>query len=148
MGLIKRHKGLAIVGGLALIFLIIMFIIFARIAFGSGKTEYGDRLKGIPKITSKDQSEIVEKIKEKDEVEDVKIRKQGKIIYTTIYYKEDTSTKKAKEIAAETLEFYEKEIISSYDFGYFLIETTEEEEGYKIAGTKHPDNEEIAWTKG
>jgi len=41
MNLIKRHKGLAIVGGLTLILIIVMFAIFAKMIFSNGESEYG-----------------------------------------------------------------------------------------------------------
>ena len=58
MNLIRRHKGLAIVGCLALVLLIIMFIIFARMIFTSNNGEYGNRLNGLIKV---DKS-IIEKV--------------------------------------------------------------------------------------
>ena len=62
MELIKRHKGLAIVGSLALILLIIIFAIFARMIFSSGDSEYGDRLKNITKVEKNAIKEAAERI--------------------------------------------------------------------------------------
>ena len=156
MDLIKRHKGLAIVGGLSLILLIIIFAIFARMLFSTGTTEYGHRLDNIVDIDKKVFNEIIEETKELTEVEDITIRTQGKIIYTTIKFKEGTKLDKAKEIANNTLSKYDEEIIECYDFSYFLkenIKTTDKDSeenkktGFTVAGTKHPKNEKISWTK-
>lgn len=159
MNLIKRHKGLAIVGGLTLVLVIIMFAIFARVIFSTGKTEYGDRLNGIEKINQKTTKEIIEETKELEQVEDLTIRTQGKIIYTTIIFKEGTKLSKAKEIANNTLEKYDDEIKKDYDFGFFLKENIKEPEdkednkkeevktGFVVAGTKHPETKSISWTK-
>ena len=154
MNLIKRHKGLALIGSLTLILLVIMFIIFARMIFTTGDSEYGTRLKGIVKIDKSTTKEIINETEELDEVEEITIRTQGKIIYTTIIFKEGTNLDKAKEIASNTLSKYDEKVIKYYDFGYFLkeeIETSEDEEdektGFTIAGTKHPDVESISWTK-
>lgn len=155
MNLIKRHKGLAIVGGLTLILIIVLFAISARMIFSTGETEYGDRLKGAVKIDKNITKEIIEETKENEVVEDIKIRTQGKIIYTTIKFKEGTNLDSAKEIANNILSKYEENVIGYYDFGFFLKEIvsepeTEEEEpkqGFTIAGTKHPDTEKISWTK-
>ena len=152
MELIKRHKGLAIVGTLALILLIIMFAIFARMIFSSGDSEYGDRLKNIVKVEKSVLTENKEKIEEYEEVEEASIRVQGKIIYTTIIFTENTKKDRAKEIAKSTIEYYDEEIIKDYDFEYFLtqnIEVAEDEEdqSYTIIGTKHPDIDYISWTK-
>ena len=104
MNILKRHKNLAIVGGLTLILVIILFIISGRMIFLTGESEYGQRLNGLVKIEKSLTNEIIEEVKEKQEVEDAKIRIQGKIIYTTIYYKKGTKVNTAKDIAAKTLE--------------------------------------------
>ena len=156
MNLIKRHKGLAIVLALTLILVIIMFIICARMIFSTGETEYGNRLEGLVKIDKSVTQEIIEETKKLEQVEDITIRTQGKIVYTTITYKEGTKVSKAKVIAEETLSKYSEEVLASYDFGYFLKENVEKQEetddkeekkGFTVAGTKHPEKEKISWTK-
>lgn len=152
MNLIKRHKGLATVGGLALILIIIIFAIFARMIFSTGDSEYGHRLDNIVKIDNNTTKEIIEEVKENDIVENITIRTQGKIIYTTIEFKEGTNSNKAKEIASNTLTKYDEDVIECYDFGFFLKEKItqsedEEKQGFLIAGTKHPSTEKISWTK-
>ena len=140
MNLIRRHKGLAIVGCLALVLLIIMFIIFARMIFTSNNGEYGNRLNGLIKV---DKS-IIEKV--------TTVRTQGKIIYTTIIFKENVKKDKAKEIANNTLKEYTDEIKKAYDFEFFITQNIKVEEGqedksYTVAGAKHPDMDHITWTK-
>ena len=154
MNIIKRHKGLAIVGGLTLILLIVMFAILSKILFSNGDSVYGQRLKGITKLDKSITKDIINTTKELENVEDIEIRTQGKIIYTTITFTEGTSLDKAKEIASETLTKYEEKITADYDFGYLLKEnlednkeTEEVEKGFVSAGTKHPDNDKISWTK-
>lgn len=152
MELIKRHKGLAIVGGLSLILLIILFIIFARMIFSSGKGEYGDRLNGLVKIDKADTEKLIDEIKAYDEVNDIKVRTQGKIIYMTITYGDNVSKDKAKEIADKTFGYYNEEVVGYYDFEYFLTQKKEVAEGeedtsFTIAGTKHPNNDHISWTR-
>ena len=151
MELIKRHKGLAIVGGLALILLIIMFAIFARMIFSNGESEYGDRLKNVVELDKEITNKVIEEIKSLDEVADITVRTQGKIVYTTLTFTESTSKDKAKEIATKTLTYYDEEITNCYDFEYLLtqkIEESEEEKTpYTIAGTKHPDIDYISWTR-
>ena len=152
MKLLKRHKGLAIIGGLTLVLLIVIFAIFSRMLFSTGKGEYGDRLKNIVNIPKDVTSKVVNEIKEKDEVEDITVRTQGKIVYTKIVFTENTSKDKAKEIASKTLEYYDEDITECYDFEFFLTQKEKlDDEGndkaYTIAGTKHPDKEKISWTK-
>ena len=152
MKLLKRHKGLAIIGGLTLILMIIIFAIFSRMIFSTGKGEYGDRLKGIKAIPKDVTNKVVEETKELDQVENIKIRIQGKIVYTIITFTKDTSKDKAKEIAAKTLEYYDEETITSYDFEFLLTQEEQldddgNDKSYVIAGTKHPEKENISWTR-
>jgi len=152
MNLLKRHKGLAVVCLLTLILLIIIFAIFSRMIFSSTNSEYGDRLNGMVKIDKKITNKILDETKKIKEVEDITIRTQGKIVYTTITFTESTTKKKAKEIANKTLTYYDEEITSYYDFEYILtqnieIKEDEEDKSFTIAGTKHPDLNSISWTK-
>ncbi len=153
MNVIKRHKGLAIVGGLTLILLIILFIIFSRMIFSTGKGEYGDRLKGITEVKSSLLNEVKESLEGQDQVEKASVRVQGRIIYTTFYVTGNTNKDKAKEIASKSLEKYSEEIIKDYDFEFLIhqnleVKEDEEDKSFTIAGTKHPEKEKISWTRG
>ena len=152
MNLIRRHKGLAIVGCLALVLLIIMFIIFARMIFTSNNGEYGNRLNGLIKVDKSIIEKVTNDTKKMDEVEDITVRTQGKIIYTTIIFKENVKKDKAKEIANNTLKEYTDERKKAYDFEFFITQNIKVEEGqedksYTVAGAKHPDMDHITWTK-
>lgn len=152
MKVLKRHMGLAIIGGLTLILLIVMFAIFSRMIFSTGKGEYGDRLKGLKEIPKTVTDEVISETKELDEVEKITIRTQGKIVYTIITFTKDTSKDTAKEIATKTLEHYDEEYLEMYDFEFLLTQEEQlDDEGndksYTIAGTKHPEKEKISWTR-
>lgn len=154
MNVIRRHKWLAIISSLTLILIIIMFAIFSKMIFSNGDSEYGERLSGIIKVDKNITKEIIKETKENENVEDIEIRTQGKIIYMTIEFKAGTKLETAKEIAQKTITKYDQEITNYYDFGYFLKEnivddkeTDEIEKGFISTGTKHPDNDKISWTK-
>ena len=152
MDLIKRHKGLAIVGGLSLILLLIIIIIFSRMIFSKNKSEYGDRLKNLVKIENKVFEEVKKDASKEAGVKKVTIRTQGKIVYTTITVDEKMPKDKAKEIAKKTLEKYSEKEIENYDFCFFItqekvLDKEENDISYTISGTKIPDKEEISWTK-
>lgn len=153
MNLIRRHKGLALVLGLTLILVIIIFIIFSNMIFTSGDSVYGNRLEGIAKVDKNALNSIVDAVEELEEVEKAEIRIQGKIIYTTITYVDGADLDDAKDIASNTLGSYKEDVLDDYDFGFFLKEnvvddeeTEEKEAGFIVAGTKHPENESISWT--
>ena len=152
MNLIRRHKGLAIIGGLTLILIVVLFAIFSRMIFSTGKGEYGDRLKNIVNISKDTIKKVIDETKELDEVEDITIRTQGKIVYTTITFTESTGKDRAKEIASKTLEYYSEEEIECYDFEYFLtqkemLDDEGNDKAYVVVGTKHPEKDNISWTR-
>lgn len=152
MNLIKRHKGLAIVLGLSLILIIIMFLIFARMIFSTGDSEYGQRLNNLTKLDNKKMDEVASSVLAEDGVKDTDIRVQGRIVYMTIIFNEGTKLDKAKEIANSTISKYEDDVIEDYDFCFFLKEDVDnsddtEKVGFVVAGTKHPTIDYISWTK-
>lgn len=150
MKVIKKYKELFIIGGLLLILLIIMVLIFGRMFVKTSSSTYGNRLKGISNISSKDNKKVTDKLKEFEEVDNAEIRIQGKIIYIHINYKKGTSIDKAKEIANGVPSLYSEKIIKDYDLGLFLIENEDDDKETKeflIAGTKHPDMESISYTR-
>ena len=144
----KKNKGLATIVGLAIILFIILLIITLELLLGGSSNKYGDRLDGIDKVKIEDKTynEVKEEVQNTDLVTDVSIRLQGKIVYTTIVLKDDTSVDKAKEIASNTLDNYSKEELSFYDFSFFL-EWKGEEKDTVITGNKHHNLETITWVK-
>ena len=80
MEILKRHKGLAIVGGLAFILLILLIIICSKMFLSKNGGVYGNRLNNIEKISDGEIKKVTNAIEEKEEVSSVNIRIQGKII--------------------------------------------------------------------
>lgn len=150
--LIEKHKSLFIVGSFALILLIVMIIACLKMFIFSSSDKYGHRLDGIEDvvISSDTYKKVKDSIKENTEVEDVSVRLQGKIVYTTITYTKETSIDKAKEIATASLKNYSSEEIAYYDYSFILtqdFEETDEEKHFIVMGYKHPEIETIGWTK-
>ena len=86
---IKNNKGFTIVILLTLVLIIILTIIFISLLKGNSSNKYGNRLDGIDdvKISKEEYDSVKEEITNTDLVEDVSIRLQGKIVYTTIILK-------------------------------------------------------------
>ena len=99
MEILKRHKGLTIVGGLAFILLILLIIICSKMFLSKNGGVYGNRLNNIEKISDGEIKKVTNAIEEKEEVSSVNIRIQGKIIIINIKYKNSTNKNKALEIA-------------------------------------------------
>lgn len=145
---IKNNKGLTFILILTLILLAVMGVIFAQMLSGGDSNVYGNRLDGIDdvKISDETYSEVEEEVMATEVVEKVDVRLQGKIVYTTIVLKSDTTSDRAKEIASATLDNYSEEELKFYDFSYFL-KWTREGVTIVIAGNKHHDNSAISWIK-
>lgn len=145
---IKKNTGLFIVLLLTLILLIFIVVIFVKLLVGNSSNKYGNRLDGIGsvKISSDTYSKVEEEIMASELAEKVSTRLQGKIVYTTIVLKSDTSVEKAKELAANTLDNYKEEELKFYDFSYFLKWEGEESDKV-ITGNKHHDLDSITWIK-
>lgn len=148
--MIKKHKTIFMIGGLLLVLIIILILIFGRMFIKSNSSTYGNRLKGIVKVSEKDNNKVIDSLKENESVDKVNIRIQGKIIYIKINYNKGTNIDKAKEIANKIPELYSEKVIGDYDLEVFLIENDDENEEtdeFLIAGTKHPNLEKISYTK-
>lgn len=143
---IKKNMGLFIVLILTVILLIFIMVIFIKLLMGSSSGKYGNRLDGINevKIAQETYDGVEEEILDTELAEEVSVRLQGKIVYTTIVLKSDTKESKAKELAGNTLDNYSEEELGFYDFSYFLKWEGEEKDTV-ITGNKHHGLEEISW---
>lgn len=145
---IKKNKGLSIVLLLTLVLLIFIIVIFIKLLMGNSSNNYGNRLDGIEevKISNDTYDGVESEIMDTGLAENVSIRLQGKIVYTTIVLKSDTSIVKAKELATNTLDNYKEEELKFYDFSFFL-KWEEEESDAVITGNKHHNLDTITWVK-
>lgn len=148
--LIKNHKKLTIAIGVSLILLLIILVFFSMLLIGGSSNKYGNRLDGIEnvKITDDEIDTMEIEMMEKEEINDVNIRIQGKIINVILTFNSDVDSKKAKEVATATLESFSEEQLDFYNVQYFLTRESagEEDTPYVITGNKHPLLDEIGWT--
>lgn len=145
---INKNKGFAIICALAFILFIIMVVIFVRLLVGGSSNKYGNRLDGIDKVKISNEvyESVKEEVKDVEGVNDVSVRFQGKIVYTTIELSDSISADKAKEIAKNTLDNYTEDELKYYDFSFFLKWKGEESDKV-ITGNKHHNLEDITWIK-
>lgn len=144
---VNRNKGFAIIVGLSIILFLILLIIFLQMLLGGSSNKYGNRLDGIEDVKiSNDTFEAVKKeLTDTELVLEVSTRIQGKIVYTTIVLKDDTSKDKAKEIASATLDNYSEDELKFYDFSFFLRWKGEDADTV-VTGNKHHNLDSITWT--
>ena len=145
---INKNKGFAIICALAFILFIIMVVIFVRLLVGGSSNKYGNRLDGIDKVKISNEvyESVKEEVKDVEGVNDVSVRLQGKIVYTTIELSDSISADKAKEIAKNTLDNYTEDELKYYDFSFFLKWKGEESDKV-ITGNKHHNLEDITGIK-
>ena len=149
--LILRHKLLSLICLIVFIIILIMFYIFFSMFVG-GNDKYGDRLKGIEsvEIRKSDLTKVSDELKKQDGVMEASARIQGKIIYINLVFNRETSLDRAKEVAASSLDKFDKDEKSYYDFGYFLTQVEQEgteDKGFVVTGTKNAELEGISWIK-
>lgn len=145
---IKKNTGLFIIFLLTFILLIFITVIFVKLLMGGSSNKYGNRLDGIEevKISNDTYDEVKTEITDTELAEEINIRLQGKIVYTTIVLKSETSSDDAKELASNTLDNYTEDELKFYDFSFFLKWEGEESDTV-ITGNKHHDLDEITWVK-
>lgn len=143
----NKNKGFAIIIALGFILFLILLIIFFQMLIGGSSDKYGNRLDGIDKvkISEKTYDGVKKEVEETDLTEEVETRLQGRIVYTTITLKSDTTVDKAKEIASNTLDNYTNSELEYYDFSFFLKWKGEEKDTV-ITGNKHHNLDTITWT--
>lgn len=143
---IQKNTGLFIVLLLTLVLLIFILVIFIKLLSYNSSNKYGNRLEGIEEVTisSETYDEVEKEIMDTNQVDNVNIRLQGRIVYTTIVLKKDISVKNAKKIASNTLNNYSDEELAYYDFSYFL-KWEDEDTDKVITGNRHHNLDSITW---
>ena len=127
----RENRVFVILMGIVAICVIIMVALLAKYIISSNTgNKYGNRLDGIEdvKIEEKSKTEMSDKIKENDKVEDAKVIVNGKIINFIIKFKKDTSIEDMKSEAVKSLEFFEEEYRNFYDIEFLLQREVEEVE--------------------
>ena len=142
-----KNKGFAIIISLSIVLFLILLIIFLQMLLGGSSDKYGNRLEGIDKVKISNETfeSVKNEVSDTELTEDISTRIQGKIVYTTITLKSDTSKDKAKEIASNTLDNYSEDELKFYDFSFFLKWNSEDGE-IVITGNKHHSLDSITWT--
>lgn len=133
---------------------LLLFILFGAFVFVTMKAYldpedaslvYGNRLNGIEnvKITDEREKEVIDFIKEDENITDASISIQGKIINIIIKVKDKKNTiEKMEEKGIEIIKKFSEEEIKFYDFQFFI---KNEEANYNLIGYKNKKNEEISW---
>ena len=145
MEFFKKHKNLLI--SIIIFILVLLLALVSRqlLTNTENKAIYGDRLKEVNvKVNEKD---IESKLSDlKDGVEDISVRKQGKIINITIVVNKDIDQDKAKEIGTNSLKAISEKQIKVYDIQIFIKKNTKDDK-LPIIGYKNHARDNISWTR-
>ena len=146
MNVIKNNKGIFIILGIILIF-IIGVVVALKAFFPSGNV-YGNRLKGIDKvkISKKKVSELEKKIADRKKIKDVDINIEGKLINILITVEEDTDLDDMKDYATEKLELFKEKELKFYDIQFYLINEKDDAKHYPAIGYKNKASDKIKWS--
>ncbi len=143
----KNKKG-TIILIVILILLLGLIFIYRFLSPNTGKNEYGDRLKGIEKveITKQTQKKYVDELEENEKVKKASVDIKGRLINIIITLNSDVSRDKSKELANESLKFFEEEELSYYDIQVYLKSDDSKNKDYPIIGYKHKSKDKLVWS--
>ena len=146
MKVIKNNKGIFITLFIILVFLIIG--IFLLKAFFPSGNEYGNRLKGIEKVSFSDKeiTKLEDQIKDREKIKDTSINVEGKLINIIITVEADTNIDDIKDYCKEKLELFAEDELSYYDIQFYLVNEKDDVENYPAIGYKHKTSDEIKWS--
>ena len=143
--LLKKYYKLVIIILIVLIVILLSLFIYKNL-FQSGVSE---RLDGIEnyKLTKTEKTEVKELFKELEEIKNVKIETNYKIIKIYLELSEDVDFEDIKEISNEAVQKFSEDNLSFYDVELFVTSLNEESEVYPKLGYKHKTNSEFTWNR-
>lgn len=144
---IKNHKLLFVLS--ILLIAVIIFSIYLYLIFTDNDETaiYGTRLVGEEKVeidVNKSNKLVEEKVK--DIVNNVTVRKQGRIVNVILTVKDEITRDVAKNYSNELLTAFTDDERGYYDFQIFVNKTNEDAQ-FPIIGYKHHQKDAIRWTK-
>ena len=143
---IKNHKKQCLIGGISILILFIIIIIWLFIIPIFSNNKYGDRLEEIEehKISSSVINDIKSTIKENKMVSDVEYHNEGRILNFIITVSAEMNKEDAKKLSDILLEKISDKNKEYYDI-QILIDTEEENENYPIAGYKSKSKKDFVY---
>ena len=150
LNFIRKHKLLVL-----LIILLIILLVFCVKVFliFNDKDEvaiYGERLKGVEKVTidaDKYTKNLTKKLAE--QAKSVTVRRQGRILNVIIDVKDEVNRDGARALANQSVEEFTDKEKEYYDIQIFLKKTgnTEDKAQFPLIGYRHHTQDGINWTK-
>ena len=124
-------------------FIISVIVVLLMIFVFSANTTHKTSVRNDTTINELAPQEIEKKIQSNSYVNYAKISESGKRINIKITFIENiTSEKKAKDIAKETLSYFDNNYIKDYDFNFILMTN---DNSFEILGYKSNTSNNIVW---
>jgi len=130
-----------------LVIIIVIFIlslfIYKNLFEDSENSRYKDI--GNYKLTNDEKNSVTNKINELENIKNVKIYKDSRIIKIIVKLEEDIDFENLKIKANEVITSFSEKNLSYYDLQFFVESSNEESEVYPQIGYKFKANSEFAW---
>lgn len=145
MKLLKKYYKLIIICLIVLIVVILSLFIYKNL-FQQGKS---NRLEGIEnhQLTNKEIKNIEEKLYELDDVSNIDVYTNYKIIKVYLELNKDVDFDDVKEKSDELIEKISEKNLSFYDVEIFVDCLDEENETYPRIGYKYKTSTEFTWNR-
>ena len=139
----KKIVKYIIISIVVLIILIASFIVYKNLFASSESSRY----EGIEnyKLTNNEINSVKDKIKELENIKDIDIYIDSKIIKIVVKLKEDVNFEELKKKANESISGFDEENLTFYDVQFFVQSENKESEVYPQIGYKFKANKEFSW---
>lgn len=138
----KRYKYI-IAFAIILIILISGIMIYKNLFADSGS----NRFEGIEnyKLTNDEINSVKEKLNELQNIDDINIYTNSKIIKIFVKLTDDVEFEQVKNISSQVLTSFKEENLNYYDVEIFVESLNENSQTYPKIGYKHKTNTEFVW---
>lgn len=139
----KKIVKIIIIFVIVLVIAILSFMIYRNLF----KDTSSDRFKDIDnyKLTNDEINSVKGKINELENIDDIDVYANSKIIRIFIKLTDDIDFEQIKTVSNSLLEDFSEKNLSYYDVEIFVESKNEESEVYPKIGYKHKTNKEFVW---
>ncbi len=144
----NENRVLFVLGIIVIFCVIVMLGVMVQYFFGTGISNYGDRLENISSVPFTEEE--IEKIRNgfsSDHTLDVSVDVRGKVVYVIAKFNETVSMNDAKTEAVNVYNSVDEKYRSLYDFNVTISQdVTDIDTGYCMMGAKNVSGESFVWS--
>ena len=142
---LKKYYKIIIAALIVIVILVLSLFIYKNIFQGSSS----NRLENIEnyKLTKKEKNSVKDKINELENIDNIDVYTNNKIIKIFIELKEDIDFDDVKEVSNELIESFSSDNLKFYDLEIFVTSKDKESKIYPMIGYKHKTNSEFTWNR-